>query len=241
VIITGASSGIGLAIARSYAADGVSLVLNARDEAKLSARIAELATASKRVLVAGDIGQVDTSKRLIAAAERAFGGADVLINCAGIFQSKPVVDYTPAEIDEVLGMNLRGTILVTQAMVAHLRARRSGGAIITMTSAISLSPMAAIPASVPNATKGALNAFTRSLALELASEKIRVAAVAPGLIETPLLGDDREQLASMNGLQPIGHIGDPQDIVAAVRYLASQPFVTGVVLPVDGGMSLGHW
>jgi NAD(P)-dependent dehydrogenase (short-subunit alcohol dehydrogenase family) len=241
VIVTGASSGIGLAIAQAYARDGINLVLNARNEAKLTARAAELGAASNVALVAGNISEPETAARLIEAAERRFGGADVLVNNAGIFESKPIAQYSLRDIDDALAMNLRGTILVTQAMVAHLRARHAGGAIVNITSAVSLSPMRQLPAAVPNSTKGALNTFTRSLALELAPEGIRVHAVAPGLISTPLLGDEASRHTRLGALQPVGQLGDPADIAHAVQLLAAQAFATGVVLPIDGGSSLGHW
>lgn len=235
VLITGASSGIGLALARAYARDGAKLVLNARDERKLAAAAQDLGDVA---LVPGDIADRSTAPRMLRAAVQRFGRADVLINNAGLFRAKPIAEYDVDEIDQYLSANLRGTILLSQAMLAQLRAQGGGGAIINITSAISLAPQGALPAAVPNATKGALNTFTRALALELAKENIRVNAVAPGLIKTPLLGDDPSPLA---GLQPVGHLGDPRDIVAAVQYLAREPFVTGVVLPIDGGASLGHW
>lgn len=241
VIVTGASSGIGLAIARAYARDGVNLVLNGRDEAKLAASAALLGAVSGYALVAGSISEPETARRLIEAAEARFGGADVLINNAGIFESKPIAGYTLKDVDEVLAINLRGTILVTQAMVAHLRARRAGGAIVNITSAISLAPMRQLPAAVPNATKGALNTFTRSLALELAAEGIRVHAVAPGLISTPLLGEEATRQERLGALQPVGQLGEAADVARAVQLLAAQAYATGVVLPIDGGSSLGHW
>ncbi|HKU38730.1 MAG TPA: SDR family oxidoreductase [Polyangiales bacterium] len=238
VLITGASSGIGLALARAYARDGVNLVLNARDETKLAAAAESLGDPARRVLVAGDIAAPATIERVLRAAVQHFERLDVLINNAGVFRVKPIAEYGTAEIDEYLSINLRGTILLTQAAVAQLRAQRRGGAIVNITSAISLAPIAQLPAAVPNATKGALNTFTRSLAIELAAEDIRVNAVAPGLIETPLLGENPGRLDPM---QPMGHIGAPDDVVAAVKYLAAAPFVTGVILPIDGGSSLGHW
>jgi NAD(P)-dependent dehydrogenase (short-subunit alcohol dehydrogenase family) len=234
LIISGASSGIGLALAQAYAREGAQLVLNARDEDKLAQRTSELPTAVE--LVPGDIADAATATRLIGAAVQRFGRADALINNAGIFHSKPFEQYSEADVDAYLRVNMRGTLLVTLAMVLQLRAQRSPGAIVNITSAISAAPQKALPAAVPNATKAGLTGFTRSLALELAAEGIRVNAVAPGLIQTPLLGD-----AQLAHLQPVGHVGEPRDIVAAVQYLVREPFVTGVVLPVDGGASLGHW
>jgi NAD(P)-dependent dehydrogenase (short-subunit alcohol dehydrogenase family) len=241
ILITGASSGIGFALARAFAADGAHLVLNARDEAKLIRAAETLAGGGGRALVPGDIGAADTARRMLDVAVQRFGRADVLVNNAGVFTAKPIQDYTRAEIDSFLGVNLRGTILMTQAMVARLRAQKSGGAIVNVTSSISMAPLGTVPASAPNASKGGINAFTRSVALEVARDGIRVNAVAPGLIKTPLHGRTDAQFGEIAHLQPVGHVGEVDDVVAAVRYLAAAPFVTGVVLPVDGGASLGHW
>jgi len=241
VAITGASSGIGLAIAESYAKSGAKLVLNARDPHKLTRTAETLNGHSGLALVAGDIGVSDTARRIVEAARERFGRLDVVVNNAGIFAAKPLLDYSEADIEGFLGMNLRGTIFVTQAAVKQLREQGGGGCIVTVTSAISLSPLGAVPASVPNSTKGGLNTFTQSLALELATERIRVNAVAPGLIKTPLHARNEAEYAALGHLQPMGHMGDVSDVVLAVRYLVDQPFSTGLVLTVDGGSSVGHW
>lgn len=241
VLITGASSGIGFALATAYARTGARLVLNGRDERKLLTAAESLRGSGEIALVPGDISQSDTAKNLMATAVSHFDGADVLLNNAGIFGSKPICDYTEEDIDAYLRVNLRGTILMTQAMVAQLRRQKSGGVIVNITSSISMAPLGRIPGSVPNATKGGLNAFTRSLALELAPEGIRVNAVAPGLIKTPLLGSSEDNYQRLAALQPMGHVGAVEDVTRAVQSLVEQEFTTGVVLPVDGGASLGHW
>lgn len=137
--------------------------------------------------------------------------------------------------------NLRGPILLSQAAVRQFRLQSGGGCIVNVTSSISMAPLAMVPASVPNSTKGALNAFTRSLALELAPERIRVNAVAPAIIRTPPHGTTQDDYAALGKLQPLGHIGEVSDVTMAVRYLVEQPFTTGAVLTVDGGATLGHW
>jgi len=239
VIVTGASSGMGLAIAERYVRDGARVVMNARDEAKLHAAAAGFPR-ERVALVAGDIAAAETIARLVEAAVARFGRVDVLVNNAGVFAAKPFADYRAEEVDRFLAINLRGPFLAMQAVVAQLRAQGQGGAIVNITASIATSALAAVPASAPIAAKGGLNALTRALALELAPEKIRVNAVAPGLIATPLLGGPADH-AKLAGLQPNGRVGDVGEIVDAVQYLARAEHTTGVVLAVDGGMATGRW
>jgi NAD(P)-dependent dehydrogenase (short-subunit alcohol dehydrogenase family) len=239
--VTGASSGIGLARAESYVRSGAHVVLNARDEEKLRRTAEALGRPEQIALVAGDIAARATAERMIEVARARFGRVDTLINNAGVFAAKPFADYSEVELDAYLDINLRGAFLASQAFVAQLRAQGGGGSIVSITSSISISALAAVPASATIAAKGGLNALTRSLALELAPEHIRVNAVAPGLVKTPLHGRTEAQYSELASLQPMGHVGETSDIVGAVRYLASARFVTGVVLPVDGGMSTGRW
>jgi len=239
-IVTGATSGLGLGIAQACIARGARVVLNARDDARLAHVAAELAAPDRIATLAADIGDPATGERLIARAEERFGAIDVLVNNAGIFVAKPFDAYTTAELDAFLRTNLVGPFLATQAAVRSMRKRGTGGAIINVTSSVSLHGIAAVPCSATVTAKGGLNALTTSLALELAPERIRVNAVAPGLIKTPLLGGEAE-FAALAPMQPIGHVGEVSDVVEAVLYLATAPFVTGVVLPVDGGATTGHW
>jgi NAD(P)-dependent dehydrogenase (short-subunit alcohol dehydrogenase family) len=215
-------------------------VLNARDGAKLAAAAKGLAAPGRVALLAADIGDPATGEKLAELATERFGAIDVLVNNAGIFAAKPFADYSGEELDAFLRGNLVGPFLATQAVVRRMRATARGGAIVNITSSLSLQPIAQVPCSATVTAKGGLNSLTQSLALELAPERIRVNAVAPGLIKTPLTapGDGHRALAP---LQPVGHLGEIADIVEAVLYLATAPFVTGVILPVDGGAASGRW
>ena len=241
VLVTGASSGMGLAIARAYATLGARGVLNARDEATLHAAAASVGPADRVAVVAGDIGTPEIAQRLVDTAVARFGRAAVRVNNPGVFWAKPVTDYGVDELDGFLRINLRGAFLASQSLVRQLRVQGGGGAIVNITSSISLNAIAAVPSSATIAAKGGLNALTRALALELAAEHIRVNAVATGLIKTPLLGQSDADFDKLSGLQPMGQLGDVRDIVDAVLYLASAPYTTGVILPVDGGIATGHW
>lgn len=240
VIVTGASSGIGRAVAEAYVRRGAHVVLVGRDDAKLAGVVRSLAAPERTASVAGDIGNPQVVDRIFALARDRFGGVEILVNVAGVFAARPVLDYTTRDLEQFVRTNLQGTVLTSQAAVRELRQRRATGAIVNVSSAISIQPLLHMAASVPNAIKAAVNGFTKSLALEVAAEGIRVNAVAPGVIKTPLLGD-REQYDDLLGMQPMGRIGEPEEVAEAIIYLASARFVTGVVLPIDGGMTAGHW
>jgi NAD(P)-dependent dehydrogenase (short-subunit alcohol dehydrogenase family) len=239
-VITGASSGIGLALARAAAARGAQLVLGGRDEGRLKEVAGALGPAERVAVVAGDIGDPATGERLAATASDRFGRLDVLVNNAGIFTPRRFADYEERDLDAFLTTNLKGPFFAMQAAVRRMRLQ-GGGAIVNVTSSLSLAALGAIPCSATVAAKGGLNALTRSLALELAPDAIRVNAVAPGLVKTPLHGRSNDSYSELDPLQPVGHVGEAGDVVDAVLYLASAPFVTGVVLAVDGGAATGHW
>ena len=238
VVITGASSGIGFGLAKAFLAQGFNVVGNARSAERLEQARAQLGNPAGFVGVAGDIARPQTARQLIDASIEAFGQVDVLVNNAGFFLPKPFLDYSPEDIDSLLETNLKGVVYASQAAAAHMIERRQGK-IITITAAIALQANIDVPAALPVLIKGGLNQVTRALALELSPHNIQVNAVAPGIIETPM--HDPATHDFLKGLQPAGRIGQVEDIAEAVLYLAGASFTTGVVLPVDGGMSSGKW
>lgn len=238
VVITGASSGIGFGLAKAFLAQGFNVVGNARSAERLEQARAQLGSPAGFVGVAGDIARPQTARQLIDAGIEAFGQVDVLVNNAGFFLPKPFLDYSPEDIDSLLETNLKGVVYASQAAAAHMIERRQGQ-IITITAAIALHANIDVPAALPVLIKGGLNQVTRALALELSPHNIQVNAVAPGIIETPM--HDPATHDFLKGLQPAGRIGQVEDIAEAALYLAGASFTTGVVLPVDGGMSSGKW
>lgn len=238
VVITGASSGIGLGLAQAYLARGFNVVANARTTERLAAAAKQLGDPARLLGVAGDIGRRDTAQQLVDRAVARFGQVDVLINNAGIFNAKPFVDYTEDDLEQMVATNLKGFVYASQAAAKHMVARRQGH-IVNITASIALQPNQQVPAVLPVLIKGGINAATRALALELAPHNVKVNAVAPGIVDTPLYTP--EQHGFLNGLAPAGRIATVQEIADAVLYLTSADFTTGVVLPVDGGMSTGKW
>lgn len=237
VVITGASSGIGFGLAKAFLASGFNVVGNARSAERLDEARAQLDNPAF-IGVAGDIAKPDTARRLIQAGIEAFGQVDVLVNNAGFFLPKPFIEYSPEDIDGLLETNLKGVVYASQAAAAHMIERRQGH-IINITAAVALQANMSVPAALPVLIKGGLNQVTRALALELSPHNIQVNAVAPGIIETPM--HDPASYGFLNGLQPAGRMGRVSEIADAVLYLANANFTTGVVLPVDGGMSAGKW
>jgi len=237
VIITGASSGLGFALAEAFLARGDNLVGNARSQARLDQAAARLNQPQRFVGVAGDIALAETARRLFEVALETFGAVDILINNAGIFIPKPIAEYTEEDVDALVGTNLKGFFYPAQA-AARIMAEQGHGQIVAITASIALQPDTRVPALLPVLVKGGLNQAVKGLALELASSGVQVNAVAPGIIDTPLHSGNVEGLGA---LSPSGRTGSPQDVVDAVLYLTDARFVSGVILPVDGGSTAGTW
>ncbi|MFM0207736.1 SDR family NAD(P)-dependent oxidoreductase [Paraburkholderia sediminicola] len=238
VIITGASSGIGYALAQAYLARGFNVVGNARTIDRLQLAAQKLDKPHNFLTVPGDIADPATSRTLFERAIEAFGKVDILVNNAGIFIAKPVSSYTTEDLDALINTNLKGFFYPTQQAAEHMSRNRQGH-IVSITASIAMQPNVKVPALLPVLIKGGLNQATKALALELASSNVKVSAVAPGAIDTPL--HDPSRHAFMKTLQPVGRIGSTKDVVDAVLYLTDAEFTTGVVLPVNGGATAGTW
>lgn len=240
VIVTGASSGIGFAIAKAYLERGYNVVGNARSLDRLQTAAADLGNPPNFLLVAGDISKPATAAALFDTAIAAFGKVDILINNAGIFIAKPIGDYTEDDLESIVSTNLKGFFYPSQQAAAHMAKNRDGH-IVTITASIAMQPNVKVPALLPILIKGGLNHATRGLAIELASANVRVNAVAPGIIKTPMHSTDEGTQSFLKTLAPNGATGETQDVVNAVLYLTDSTFTSGTVMAVDGGSTAGTW
>ena len=244
VLITGGGSGIGENTARAFYAAGAKVILNGRRSEIIKETAANIDVTGKNVAyIVGDIGKAETRQKLVSLAVSQFGGIDILFNNAGIFEPKSFLDHTEEDLESYLNL-LRGYFFMSQAAIPEIR-KRGGGAIINIGSMWALHAIAATPCSGSSTAKGAVHALTRNLAIEFASDKIRVNAVAPAVVETPLFDSllTPAQLSSFNAFHPLGRNGQAQDITEAVLFLADDSrsgWITGVVLPVDGGVTTGR-
>ncbi|MCM0675807.1 SDR family oxidoreductase [Micromonospora phytophila] len=228
-VITGASQGIGANLVIGYRSLGYGVVATSR-----SIREAD---DPQIVTVRGDITDPATAQQVVDAALDRFGRIDTLVNNAGIFVAKPFTDYTDEDFDLVTGINLAGFFHITRRVLPHLLAA-GGGHVVTITTSLVDQPSVQLPSVLASLTKGGLNSATKSLAIEYASRGIRVNAVAPGVIKTPMHPVETHQM--LGDLHPVGRLGEISDVVDAVIYLESAPFVTGEILHVDGGQNAGR-
>src|SRR5580700_2034406 len=228
VVVTGASQGIGAGLVAGYRRLGFRVVATSRSIAP---------SKDDHVLaIAGDIRERATAQKVVAAAKERFGRVDTLVNNAGIFIAKPFIEYTQEDFDAVTATNVTGLFHVTQSVLAELLAQESGH-VVNITASLVDQPLASVPAAPAALTKGGLNALTKSLAIEVAKRGVRVNAVAPGIIKTPMHAEATHDFLAK--LMPVGRMGEVQDIVDAVLYLESASFVTGEVVHVDGGEAAG--
>ena len=229
-IITGGSQGIGASLVAGYLGRGWAVVANARTIGP---------SADPDVLtVEGDIAKPATADRIVEGALERFGRIDTLVNNAGVFVSKPFTDYTAADYALLTGVNLGGFFWLTQRVIAEMT-RRYGGHVVNISATLAEVANSHAPSVLAALTKGGLAAATRSLAVEYASRGIRVNAVSPGIIQTPVYpADSYEGLGDQ--LPPLGRAGQVSDVVDAILFLESSPYITGEILHIDGGQSAGH-
>jgi NAD(P)-dependent dehydrogenase (short-subunit alcohol dehydrogenase family) len=234
-IVTGASQGIGAGIVKGFVERSFNVVANSRKVTQSTE-----VTASERVaLVDGHIGEAATAAKIVETALSRFKSIDALINNAGIFFTKPFTDYTAQDFKSLVSTNLEGFLYVTQLSIRQMLAQKTGGSIVTITAALARNPIRGVTAAVPMITKGGLETITRHLAMEYAKDGIRVNAVAPGVVYTPLHRDTPQDV--MEGLSPMGRPSTVKDITDAVMYLTDAATVTGDILYVDGGSHVGRW
>ena len=232
MIVTGGSQGIGAGIVDGYRQRGWAAVVNSRD-----------ITQSKDpcvLTVQGDISRQGTADQIISRALDRFGRVDTLVNNAGVFVSKPFTDYTAEDYALVTGVNLAGFFWLTQRAIGQML-RQRGGHVVNISASIADHVDSVEPTALTALTKGGLAAVTKSLAVEYASRGIRVNAVAPGIIQTPVHPADSYTPEALAGkLPPLGRAGQISDVVDGILYLESAPYVTGEILHIDGGRTAGH-
>jgi NAD(P)-dependent dehydrogenase (short-subunit alcohol dehydrogenase family) len=229
-IITAGSQGIGARVVAGYRGRGWAVVA--------SALTIEPSADPDVLTVEGDIAKRATADRVVEGALDRFGRIDTLVNNAGVFVSKPFTDYTAEDYALVVGVNLTGFFWLTQQVIAEM-VRRYGGHVVNISATLAEVANSSAPSALAAMTKGGLAAATRSLAVEYASRGIRVNAVSPGIIQTPMHpADSYEGLGDQ--LPPLGRVGQVSDVVDAILFLESSPYITGEILHVDGGQTAGR-
>jgi len=228
-IITGASQGIGAGLVKAFRDRNYRVVANSRS--------IKASNDPDVIAVPGDIADRAVAERIVKEALSRFGRIDTLVNNAGIFTAKPFTAFTQQDYSDNLSVNLTGFFNITQLAIAEM-AKQGSGHVVSITTSLVDHAIDGVPSVLASLTKGGLNAATKSLAIEYAKRGVRVNAVAPGVIKTPMHAPD--SYAALAGLHPVGRMGEISDVVDAVLYLDGAGFATGEVLHVDGGQSAGH-
>ncbi len=245
--ITGGGSGIGKEVAARLVAEGAKVVINGRNAAKLQAAAQEIDSSGETVgILVGDIADPSTGAALIDAAVSQYGKLDILINNAGVFNPKPFLDLTEADYDWYLDTILKGKFFAAQAAAKAMKDK--GGVIVQTGSMWAIQAVGATPSAAYSAANAGVHAMVRNLAIELAPHKIRINAVAPAVVETPVyntfLSEEqvKDVLPTFNAFHPLGRNGQPRDVAEAILFLASDQaaWITGTVLSVDGGVTAGR-
>jgi NAD(P)-dependent dehydrogenase (short-subunit alcohol dehydrogenase family) len=234
VIVTGASQGIGAGLVEAFLKRGYNVVANSRHITKAN----PFTASANLAIVDGDIGDANTAAKIVDAAVSNFGRIDVLINNAGLFIPKAFTEYTTEDFDALVSTTLAGFLYVSQLAVTQML-KQKAGSIVNISTTFVDHPVAGVPVSVQVMAKGSLDAVTRALAMEYASDGIRVNTVALGVIKTPM--HKPETYAFLKGLHPVGRMGEIKEVVDAVLFLTDATFTTGEILHVDGGAHAGRW
>ena len=235
VIVTGGSQGIGAGLVKAFLDRGYNVVANSRNISKSGA----FEASDKLALVDGNIAEAATAAKIAEVAKSKFGSIDALVNNAGIFFAKSFTEYTLEDLRALSAVNIDGFFHISQLVVKQMLAQRTGGSIVNITTSLVDHPISGVNVVIPMITKGGLTAASRNLAMEYAREGIRVNAVAPGSVDTPMHKNDPKDV--LRRLQPMGQMSSVKDIVDAVVYLTEAGQVTGEVLHVDGGAHVGKW
>jgi NAD(P)-dependent dehydrogenase (short-subunit alcohol dehydrogenase family) len=229
VVVTGASRGMGAAIVQAFLELDCAVVATSRS--------IEPSDDANLLTVAGDIGDPATARRVIAEGVARFGRIDTLVNNAGIYIGKPFTEHTAEDYAAVMNVNMAGFYYITQLAIAEME-KHSNGHVVSITASIDQVAISGVYSVLAALTKGGINAATKSLAIEYAKKGIRVNAVAPGNMDTPMHAPEIHE--ALRAFNPIGRLGETRDIADAVVFLDSAPFITGEILHVDGGQSAGH-
>ncbi|MDR6458581.1 NAD(P)-dependent dehydrogenase (short-subunit alcohol dehydrogenase family) [Chryseobacterium vietnamense] len=236
VIITGASSGIGLETARYFLDRGDNVIINSQTASKLEEVFHELGAGENLAMVAGNVSEKSTGEALVKKALERFGSIDVLVNNAGIYENKPFLEVTEDYLDRFLTTNLKGTFFTTQAVIPQM-IRQKDGVVINIGTPLVYHAIAESPSTAPISSKGAIHALTLQLAAEFGKDNVRVNTVAPGLIRTPMHGADLDNNA---GIHLINRIGEPEEVAQMIHAIAKNKLISGAIINVDGGMGAGH-
>jgi len=236
IIVTGAASGIGKGIAKYFLDRGDNVVINSVTPSALESTYREFGAGDNLAMFAGDVSKKETGEQLVKIALEKFGSVDVLVNNAGIFDSKPFLEVDEAYLDKFLTTNLKGTYFTTQSAIAQML-KQKDGVVINIGTPLVNHGLGGWPASAPVSSKGAIHALTIQLAAEFGKQNIRVNTVAPGVIRTPMHGDKADQNA---GLHLLNRVGEIDDVAEMVYIVAKSTFITGSIINVDGGKGAGH-
>ncbi len=231
-IVTGASSGMGLAITLALLEHGYRVVANSRTISKSK----DLKASGDLILVDGDIGKKDTAIKVADAAVNHFGRIDLLVNNAGVYLPKPFTEYTPEDFEMMISTNVAGYFFITQQVVAQMRKQKYGH-IVSISTTLVDQPLAGAPISLPVITKSTIPAFSRALAMEYVADGIRANTISPGIVDTPMHANDDHEF--LKKLHPIPQLVQVSEIVDAVLYLQSAPMVNGENIRIDGGAHAG--